>query len=210
MPRRARRTRRGWLSSPRAARKRSGRLQGRPGFPGRPTAPMSRVCSRRVPSAGDAASRYAPNGIPVPSTNTIHVVPLPRVVLPTRAPLFGRHETPVSTALIPAPHCLVVELPQEGPPELEQDTALFPVLEPAPAGTRATLSPRQRAPWGTGPEDPEEALHTAPILDTRASTSGCGLRLGMMDPDGCPWVHSQSPPHHVSPSLVPWPFMVLQ
>ena len=73
----------------RSAIKRSGRLRGRPGLPGRPTAIVSSVCSRRVTSAGDAASRYAPNGVPAPSTRTIHFVPLPRLVLPTLGPPFS-------------------------------------------------------------------------------------------------------------------------
>lgn len=40
-------------------------------------------------SAGDADSRYAPSGVPAPSTNTIHFVPLPRLVGPTLVPPFS-------------------------------------------------------------------------------------------------------------------------
>ena len=47
----------GIASYPRSAIKRLGRLRGRPGLPGRPTATVSSVCSRSVTSAGDAASR---------------------------------------------------------------------------------------------------------------------------------------------------------
>ena len=47
----------------------------------------SRVCSRCVTSAGDAASRdAAPRGEPLPSTRTIHFVPWPRVLVPTWGP----------------------------------------------------------------------------------------------------------------------------
>ena len=123
-----------------------------------------------VTSAGDAAPRYTPNRVAVPSTSTLHWVPLPRFVFPTLSPLLPGNETAIRKALLPAQFFLVVEWAQEGLPELEQDAALFPVLEPAPAGTRAATSPRQLAPLGTGPEDPEGALQTALICDTRAST----------------------------------------
>jgi len=76
--------------SPVAAIRRAGRLRGRPGVPGRPTATVSSVLSRRVPSAGEAASRDAPNGGPAPSPRTIHLVPWPRLVLPTLAPLVSQ------------------------------------------------------------------------------------------------------------------------
>jgi hypothetical protein len=64
IPRLASLARRGVLSSLRFALTRSGRFRGRHGFPGRPTATVARVGSRRVTSSGEAASRYAPNGGP--------------------------------------------------------------------------------------------------------------------------------------------------
>ena len=55
--------------------RRSGRLRGRPALPVRPTATVSSVFSSSVTSAGQAESRYAPSGVPAPSTKTIHLVP---------------------------------------------------------------------------------------------------------------------------------------
>ena len=89
IPRRTNRARAALLSYPRSAISRSGRLRGRPGRCGRVTAIVSSVASRSRTSAGDAESRYAPNGVPAPSTNTIHFVPLPRLVGPTLAPPFS-------------------------------------------------------------------------------------------------------------------------
>lgn len=52
------------------------------------TLTVSSVFSRSLTSAGGAESRYAPSGVPEPSTSTIHFVPLPRLVFPTLSPLF--------------------------------------------------------------------------------------------------------------------------
>jgi hypothetical protein len=114
---------------PRSAIRRLGRLRGWP------TATVSRVVSRRVTSAGDAASRYAPHRAPAPSTRTRHFGPLPRLVVPTLAPLFGRDAAAIGEAFIPAELLLVVELGQEGPPEFEQAPARFP-----PSGSGASWS----------------------------------------------------------------------
>lgn len=70
------------LSYPRSAMSRSGLVRGRPG-PERFTLTVSSVFSRSLTSDGDAESRYAPSGVPAPSTSTIHFVPFPRLVLPT-------------------------------------------------------------------------------------------------------------------------------
>jgi len=92
--------------------------------------------------AGVAAPRYAPSGVPTPSTSTIYFVCLPRFVLPTLAPSFHRDETAIGKALIPAELLLVIELGQEGPPPFEQHPDLFPLFEPPPAGTRAAVPAR--------------------------------------------------------------------
>ena len=97
-----------------------GPLAGRPGWCERVTATVSRVASRSRTSAGDAASRYAPSGVPVPSTNTIHFVPLPRLVGPLWRPLCRRGEAPIHEAFVPAELLSVIELSQEGAPQREQ------------------------------------------------------------------------------------------
>jgi hypothetical protein len=66
-----------------------GALAGRPGVCARGTAMVASVRSRSVTSCGDAESRCAPSGVPAPSTTTIHLVPLPRLVFPTAAPPFS-------------------------------------------------------------------------------------------------------------------------
>jgi hypothetical protein len=66
------------------------RIAGIPPIGAQAPGPLARVFARRVTSAGDAASRDAPNGGPGPSTRTLHVVPWPHVVFPTSVPLFWR------------------------------------------------------------------------------------------------------------------------
>jgi hypothetical protein len=51
------------LPSRRRRRRWAPRSRARPSFPGRPMAPVPRVCSMRVTSAGVAASKYAPRGL---------------------------------------------------------------------------------------------------------------------------------------------------
>src|SRR5579884_78434 len=52
-----------------------GRLRGLPALLVRLTATALRVCPSNFTSDGDAESRYAPSGVPEPSTRTIHFVP---------------------------------------------------------------------------------------------------------------------------------------
>jgi len=52
------------------------------------TRTVAKVRLNNFTSAGEADSKSFPRGIPWPSTTTIHFVPLPRLVLPTHAPLF--------------------------------------------------------------------------------------------------------------------------
>src|SRR6266536_3145152 len=87
--------------------------------------------------------------------------PEPSTLYPCRAsscrlwvPLFRGDEAAIGKALIPAQLLAVVELSQEGPPELEQHAGLFPVLEAPPAGAGAAISPWQLTPLGPRPEDP--------------------------------------------------------
>jgi hypothetical protein len=117
-------------------------------------------------------------------------------------PCFGGDEAPIHQACIPADLLLVVELGQDGPPALEEYAALFPRLQSSPTGTGTALSSGELAPWGTGPQDPQEALQATPLIYTRASTSGRSLGLGQMDADGFPLGVRQSSPRHVSSSFL--------
>ena len=51
------------------------------------------VASASVTSAGETRSSRTPSGTPSPSPNTIHFVPLPRLVLPTAAPPFSPEQS---------------------------------------------------------------------------------------------------------------------
>jgi hypothetical protein len=119
--------------------------------------------------AGDAESRYAPSGVPWPSTRTIPSLPSPLLVSPTLpwAPLFGRGEAPIGKALIPAQLLLVMELGQQGPLKLKEYSPLFPLLEVAPAGAGAAISPGELAPGSPRPRDPD-ALKTLAVLSPEA------------------------------------------
>jgi len=88
MPRFFRRSRSGSESYPRSAITRSGFCRGRP--LGRGTWTCWSVASASVTSPGEALSSRTPSGTPSPSTNTIHFVPLPRLVLPTASPPFSQ------------------------------------------------------------------------------------------------------------------------
>ena len=106
MPRSARRFRKGSESYARSVIRRLGLRLGAPG-PHRGTAMFSSVFSTSLTSAGDAESRWFPKGIPLPSTTTIHFVPLPRLVFPTYWPLFlqGQNchlQMPRSSLIVPA------------------------------------------------------------------------------------------------------------
>jgi hypothetical protein len=66
-----------------------------------------------VTSAGEADSNRLPRGIPWPSTTTIHFVPLPRLVLPTHAPLFLPERNCRPRRLRSSPTCLWRPTPPE-------------------------------------------------------------------------------------------------
>lgn len=86
MPRRRSARRKLALSYPRSATSLSGRRLGRPR--GRATRIVSKVCSASRTSAWLALSRWKPRGSPLPSTTSIHLVPLPFFVRPTFSPPF--------------------------------------------------------------------------------------------------------------------------
>ena len=51
--------------------------------------PSASVASASITSPGEVLSSRTPSGRPSPSTSTIHLVPLPRLVFPTAAPPFS-------------------------------------------------------------------------------------------------------------------------
>jgi hypothetical protein len=130
----------------------------------RNTATVSRVCSRSVTAAGEAAARdcsqrRSPRHRPAPAT----LCPCRVSSCRAEAPLVGGHEAAIGTACIPPKLLLVVQVGREAPPECEHDPGCFPWLEPPPTGRGAAISPGRLAPWGARPEHPEEAFKAAPI-----------------------------------------------
>jgi hypothetical protein len=200
MPRRAKRARRGWLSSPRSAINRSGRLRGRPGLLGRPTATALSVRSRSVTAAGDAASRdcsqqRSPRHRPAPSTSSPSRVSSCRPWIP----LVGGHEAAIRTAFIPPNLLLVIELGEKGPPQLEQHPRLLPVFEPAPAAETTDRFALPCSRWRAPPygcddgnwerSNPPRALgETGPL--TEEVPTGCA------GGGGCP--------KKLTPGVMPW------
>jgi len=77
-------------TSPQSCACRSGFERGRPAWCVRLTWTVAIVFSRSFCSLGLAESKCAPSGVPAPSTRSIHLVPFPRLVLPTLAPPFSR------------------------------------------------------------------------------------------------------------------------
>jgi len=75
---------------------------------------LSITLSRRVISAGEvprlAGSVWLPRGTPLPSTNTKHFDPFPRLVFPTPAPFFCRKEARIHEDFIPIKDAVVVQL----------------------------------------------------------------------------------------------------
>ena len=102
---------------------------------------------------------------------------------------------------------MVIQLSQKDLPEFQQHAGLFPLLQPTPARTGAPVWPRELAPLGTGPENPQDALNTAPILDARASTSRGNLRWRQLAAHHLPLLLGQTSPRHASPSRFPCRFM---
>src|SRR3989338_4684051 len=135
-----------------------------------------------------------PRHRPEPST----LCPCPVWSCRHRAPLFCGGEAPVDKALIPADLVLVLELGEEGAPEFQQDTADFPVPESTPAGRWAAVFPGQLTPRRSCPEDPEDALQTAAIVDGRTSALGPRLPRRQMDANLIPLRLAEMAPGHDS------------
>ena len=127
----------------RSAITRWGLCRGRPLQRG--TRTWSSVASASVTSLGEALSSRTPSGIPLPSTSTIHFVPLPRLVLPIAEPPFSpvqncRRERlrPTSAApLDPRPPVTFAKPPAKhlGPPIASVVASRWKEKETLPAGS---------------------------------------------------------------------------
>src|SRR3712207_9035457 len=78
-------------------------------------------------------------GKPPPSTTSITLVPLPRLVLPTATPSFGRHEATVQEHFSPLDLLLPVQEGQQFAPDLLPGAVRFPRPKPPPAGGREAV-----------------------------------------------------------------------
>jgi len=114
--------------------------------------------SRRVTSAGDAASRYSPAEYP-------RHRPVPSTWCSCRAwwvrfwrPRFCRSNAAIHEALISADLLAVVELREKGPPRRQEHPGLFPLAQSAPAGRGAAISRGS-------------SLHGAPVRRTHGMPS---------------------------------------
>src|SRR5215813_4286062 len=94
--------------------------------------------------------------------------PVPSTSSPCRAwfcrfwrPFFRRSEAAVDEALVPANLLPIVALVEKRSPERQEDSALLPLPQAAPAGRRAPVSRRQLAPRRARPEHPQDALKTS-------------------------------------------------
>src|ERR1044071_4086490 len=89
-------------------------------------------------------------------------------------PLFRGRKAAIHEALVPADLLAVVELVEKGAPERQQDPALLPLAEPAPAGRRAPVSGWQFTPRRARPQHPEDALEAAARGRPRPAAAGVG------------------------------------
>src|SRR5574337_1048354 len=108
-----------------------------------------------------------PRHRPEPSTSC----PCPAWFCPLWRPFFRGRKAAIRKALIPPELLPVIELGQEGAPEIEEHALFLPRLEPTPAGRGTAVPLRQLAPRGPGPEDPQNPFETPPIVHTRPSSS---------------------------------------
>ncbi len=93
-------------------------------------------------------------------------------------PLFGRGKRAVGEDLVPLEEPVLIELVEEGPPDVFEDAGLLPVAQAAPAGRGAGEFSRQVFPPGATPGNPQNALQAAAIIAPGTSALGIGWRLG--------------------------------
>src|SRR5919108_2008508 len=113
------------------------------------------VCSRR----------RSPRHRPEPSTSC----PCPAWRGRLWAPFFRGDKATIDKAFVPAQLLLVIQLGQEGSPELEQDAGLLPLLASPPACARTAIPAGQLAPLGPRPDGPKEGPPTAGTPPPRPS-----------------------------------------
>src|SRR5579863_3434162 len=118
-------------------------------------------------------TRWSPRGTPVPSTTTIHFVPLPRLVFPTPQPLFSRKQNcrPKTTRSSPVARARSTR---------SKTCARYSAKRPAPPSRAAAASRSRDA--DIGPASPAsgrrsaESRESLPAPDGSRSTGGhpCG------------------------------------
>lgn len=86
----------------------------------------------------------------------------------------------------------MVELGDEGSPQIEPDLLALPLGEAPPAGRWARVVLRQILPARTGAEDPEDPLETPSVIGTWTAALGTGLRLRQVGLDESPLGISQA------------------
>jgi hypothetical protein len=86
----------------------------------------------------------------------------------------------------------VVELGDEGAPEVEPDLLPFPLGKPAPAGGWARVLLGQILPAYTRAQDPEDSLEAGAVVGGRAAALLAGLPLRQVGLDESPLGISQA------------------
>ncbi len=112
-------------------------------------------------------SNRTPNGTPSPSPNTIHFVPLPRLVLPTASPLFRRRETAVQKGLVPFQQAFFIQRTQQRAPDPEPNSIFLPLLQPPPASRPRRILVGQKMPRCSGLQYPQNAYQAASVWRRR-------------------------------------------
>lgn len=80
----------------------------------------------------------------------------------------------------------MVELGDEGPPEIEPDLLALPLGEAPPAGRGARVLLRQVLPARAGAEDPEDPLETGSVVGVGSAALGAALSLRQVGLDQSP------------------------
>lgn len=108
-------------------------------------------------------------------------------------PFFGRGEGAVHEALIPGNLAALVQLRQEGAPQLQQDALLLPLPESPPAGGGAPVLAGQFAPGSPGPQN---ALEAPAIVRPGAAPLRIGFAGREMGLDQLPLPIGEAAPCH--------------
>jgi hypothetical protein len=182
-----------WLpASPR------GRCRGRPCS--RVIAIVSWVRSASRTSASHALSRWKPNGRPLPSVTSLHLVPFPFLVSATRSlPPVGRHERTIQECHGPVELALRVKHSERGPLDTFPHAFLVPAPESSPHRRRCTVLPWQVLPAAASDKRIQDALTSSAAICARATH--CVLGAGAANGQGsiacqrdesCPCRHASS------------------